>query len=164
MQCCGPDESFPVQCCVKLSIFQYCVMSCWALSGTVSCQAERCPVQCCVKLSAVRCNAEDYIFYFIFLFLAPEAYLEAPFLRIWDFTVFVATASTSNPWMVTHPSANRGPSCLTSVFLWELVFPTWYSRSRTWYSRSQQLGIAVAKLYCKLWREAEQKSARQYLS
>ena len=32
-----------------------------------------------------------------------------------DFTVYVATASTSNPSMVkwvTHPSANRGPSCL----------------------------------------------------
>ena len=24
-------------------------------------------------------------------------------------------------WMVTHPSANHGPSCLTSVILWELV-------------------------------------------
>ena len=45
---------------------------------------------------------------------------------------FVSTASTFNPWMVTHPSANRGPSCLISVFLRELVFPTWYCRSLIW--------------------------------
>ena len=32
-------------------------------------------------------------------------------------------------YMVTHPSANHGPSCLTSVILRELVFPTWYCRS-----------------------------------
>ena len=31
-------------------------------------------------------------------------------------------------WMVTHPSANHGPSCLISVILRELVFPTWYCR------------------------------------
>ena len=31
--------------------------------------------------------------------------------------------------MVTHPSANHGPSCLTSVILRELVFPTWNCRS-----------------------------------
>ena len=30
--------------------------------------------------------------------------------------------------MVTHPSANWGPSCLISVISRELVFPTWYSR------------------------------------
>ena len=30
--------------------------------------------------------------------------------------------------MVTYPSANGGPSCLTSVILRELVFPTWYGR------------------------------------
>ena len=29
--------------------------------------------------------------------------------------------------MVTHPSANPVPSCLTSVFFRGLVFPTWYS-------------------------------------
>ena len=32
-------------------------------------------------------------------------------------------------WMVTHPSAIHGPSCLTSVILRKLVFPTWYCRS-----------------------------------
>ena len=43
---------------------------------------------------------------------------------------FLATSFTSNPWMVTHPGANHhDPSCLNSVFLQELVFPTWYSRS-----------------------------------
>ena len=31
--------------------------------------------------------------------------------------------------MVTNPGANRGPSCLTSVFLRDLVYPTWYSHS-----------------------------------
>ena len=37
-----------------------------------------------------------------------------------------------NTWMVTHTSANHGPSCLTSVIIRELVFPTWYSRSSFW--------------------------------
>ena len=36
---------------------------------------------------------------------------------------FVSTASTSKPWMVTHPSANRGPSCLTSCT------GNWYNHS-----------------------------------
>ena len=31
-----------------------------------------------------------------------------------------------NTWMVTHPSANHGTICFTSVILRELVFPTWY--------------------------------------
>ena len=29
-------------------------------------------------------------------------------------------------WSPTRPSAHHGPSCLTSVILRELVFPTWY--------------------------------------
>ena len=29
----------------------------------------------------------------------------------------------------SHPSANHGPSCLTSVILWVLVFLAWYCRS-----------------------------------
>ena len=37
-------------------------------------------------------------------------------------TVFAATASSSNPWMVTHPSANRDPSCITSMFLGNWCF------------------------------------------
>ena len=53
------------------------------------------------------------------------------------FTAFVATALTSSPWMVTHPSANCCPSCWTSVFLrvTGTVFPTSFScrsRSCTW--------------------------------
>ena len=55
----------------------------------------------------------------------------SPLLGI--FTVFVATASTSNPWMVTHPSANHGPNCLPSVFL-----------QGNW---CFQLGIAVANCH-----------------
>ena len=36
--------------------------------------------------------------------------------------------------MVSHHSANHGPSCLTSVILRELAFPTWYCpRSLSWY-------------------------------
>ena len=37
-------------------------------------------------------------------------------------------------WRVTRPSANHGPSCLTSEILRELVFPTWYCRSILFYS------------------------------
>ena len=65
----------------------------------------------------------------LLLFFCPEAFCGGPVLRFMDFTVLVTTASTSNPWMVTNPSANHGPSCLTSVFLWELVNPTWYCLS-----------------------------------
>ena len=59
-------------------------------------------------------------------------FMKVPFLSfsvsvILYSTEFVATASTSNPGMVTHPSANRVPSGLTSVFLWELVLPSLYS-------------------------------------
>ena len=50
--------------------------------------------------------------------------MEAPVLRFQDFTVFVATASSSNPWMVTHPSANRGPSwsCLMAAIPGCIIF------------------------------------------
>ena len=37
-----------------------------------------------------------------------------------DFTAFVV--SPLNPWIVTHPRANRGSSCLTFVILGKLVF------------------------------------------
>ena len=47
--------------------------------------------------------------------------LEAPFLSSCGFTVFLTTA-TATLRLFTHPSANRGPSCLTSVILLELVF------------------------------------------
>ena len=40
-------------------------------------------------------------------------------------------------WRVTYPSSNHGSSCLTSVILQELVFPTWYCRSFVWYCRSK---------------------------
>ena len=72
-------------------------------------------------------------------FLPRETYciMEARFFRFWDFTVCLLFSSysihvqcplsKSNPRMVTHPSANPVPSCLTSVFFRELVFPTWYS-------------------------------------
>ena len=43
--------------------------------------------------------------------------------------------------MVTHPSANRGPSCLTWVILRELVFPTWYSRSYVAHRRDDLCGM-----------------------
>ena len=39
------------------------------------------------------------------------------FLHFWDLTLFVASASMSIALKVTHPSANPGPSCWTSVFL-----------------------------------------------
>ena len=42
-------------------------------------------------------------------------------------------------WRVTHPSANRGPSCLTSEILRELVFQTWYCRSILFYSTQTTL-------------------------
>ena len=51
--------------------------------------------------------------------------------------------------MVTHPSANRGLSCLTLVFLRELVFPTWYSRSRRQSSETVPLNKYNFSLY--LW-------------
>ena len=38
--------------------------------------------------------------------------------------------------MVTHPSANRGPSYLTAVFLRELVLPTWHSQHSHSHSHS----------------------------
>ena len=37
------------------------------------------------------------------------------FCRFCDFTLFLATTSTSNPWTVTHPTAKRGPRCLTGI-------------------------------------------------
>ena len=76
-------------------------------------------------------RSKGTILIFIFL-LSPEACNGAGILAISSsgiFTVIVATASTSNPGMITHPSANRGPFYLTSVILRELVFPTWYAYS-----------------------------------
>ena len=95
-----------------------------------------------------------------FFFFFPQKYIfEAPFLRFWDFTVFVATASTANPWMVTHPSVNRGPSCLTSVFLRELVFPTWYSLRSDWLG--DKLSLAD---YCSLAQTSTKFSLAKTLS
>ena len=76
--------------------------------------------------------------------------MEVPFLHFWDFTLFVAAASTSNPWMVTHPSDNHGPSCLTSVFLRELGFPTWYIRIITYLYRFFNVENVNHKKGCKM--------------
>ena len=62
---------------------------------------------------------EENIVNFFGSFLPQKYVLEAPFLCSRDFTLFFTTASTSNT--VTHPSANCGPSCLTSVILRELA-------------------------------------------
>ena len=42
-------------------------------------------------------------------------------------TLYFSLQHPLHTWI--HPSANHGPSCLTSVILRELVFPTWYCRS-----------------------------------
>ena len=47
--------------------------------------------------------------------------IEAPFLRSWDFTVFVATAFASNPLIVPHPSANH----IAAVVLFEYSCGNW---------------------------------------
>ena len=64
--------------------------------------------------------------YLFFLWGGQKRMMEAPFLRF--YSIFT-TAFTSSPWMVTHPSANLGPSCLTYV-----IYGNWCF----------QLGIAVA--------------------
>ena len=90
--------------------------------------------------------------------------MEAPFLRSWAFTVFVATASTSNPWMVTHSSANRGPSCWTSVILRELVFPTWYSNycSGAFFTASSSMKSVARFLTSLLYLENTQQYTVPY--
>ena len=61
-------------------------------------------------------------FIFYFLFFCPTSLLD-PFLRFWDFTVFLATGSTSKPWMDTPIQVpNRGLSCLTLLMLWNWCF------------------------------------------
>ena len=64
---------------------------------------------------------------FVKFFWLHKHIVQAPFLRFWNFTIFVVTASTTNPWMFIHPSANRGPSCFSVLMNWCI-----------------QLGIAVA--------------------
>ena len=46
----------------------------------------------------------------------PEANIGGPISPLLGYFSFEATASTLNLWMVTHLSANRGPSYLTPVF------------------------------------------------
>ena len=82
-----------------------------------------------------------------FLSFPKKHIMESPFYRFWDYTVFVATAFMSNPLMVTLPSDNCGPSCWTTVFLRELVFPTWYSRSIQFCSGSGSDSVAGPKLF-----------------
>ena len=53
--------------------------------------------------------------------------LEVPFLRSWELTAFLITASTSTLKWSPIQVLTVG---LTSVILWELVIPTWYSRNR----------------------------------
>ena len=69
------------------------------------------------------------------IFFAPEAYCTqctvyrgpvSPLLGFYNICSYNIHVQALNGH---HPSVNRGPRCLTSVFLWELVFPTWFSRS-----------------------------------
>ena len=68
--------------------------------------------------------------FFYFFFCLRSLYWRPCFLHSWDFTVFLYHSIHFNTQMVIHPSANHGPSCLTSVILRELMF---------------QLGIAVVR-------------------
>ena len=72
-------------------------------------------------------KTEQFYFFFIKYFFLPQKFLlEAPFLQSSDFYCIFHYSNHFNTCMVTHPSTNHGPSCLTSVILRELVFPTWY--------------------------------------
>ena len=58
----------------------------------------------------------------------PGVYFEGP---VSPFLSFLLYSIRQHPHSVNSQpsaSANRGPSCLTSVFSREPVFPTWYSR------------------------------------
>ena len=69
-------------------------------------------------------NFKKTNFLYFFIFLCPqEFFTEAEIL------LYFSLQHPLHTWIVTHPSANHGPSCLTSVILRELVFPTWYCRS-----------------------------------
>ena len=69
----------------------------------------------------------------IIIFFCLRSFYRRPrFLHSWDYTVqYFSLQYPLHTWMVTHLSANHGPSCLTSVILRELVFPTWYCRRLT---------------------------------
>ena len=47
-------------------------------------------------------NGNEFVWAYNFLLLPHKHILEAVFLRFWDCTVLVATASTSNPLLVNH--------------------------------------------------------------
>ena len=74
-----------------------------------------------------RSKQQDWSNYYIFC-PRSETYNRgpaSPLLGFYSITV-VAIVSPFNNWTVTHPSANRGPNCLTSEIFWELVFPLWF--------------------------------------
>ena len=61
--------------------------------------------------------------YFNFFF-ASRVCIEGPVSPLLRFYCIFHYSIHFNTQMVTHPSANLGPSCITSVILRELVFPT----------------------------------------
>ena len=72
------------------------------------------------RLNILLKAADIYIFFF-----ASEAFNRGPVFPLLEFYSICSYSIHVQLLMVTHPSANRGPSCLTSVILRELVFPTW---------------------------------------
>ena len=65
---------------------------------------------------------------FCVCFLPQEFLLEGP--RFSTPEILLYFSLHFNTWMVNHPSANHGSSCLTAVSLPELVFQTWFCRRR----------------------------------
>ena len=114
-QCWPPCRSWPsaawMPCCCPQSWCPCCTWHPWRPSRT---PPRGSPRPC--SPAGGQHSGHWVNFYFLFLYIA---YIWGPVSPLLGFnsTVFVATASTSSPWMVTHPNANRGPYCLTSVFL-----------------------------------------------
>ena len=87
-----------------------------------------------VLLHSLACCKECFFF---FSFFCLRSFLGGPVSPLLRFYCILHYSSHFNTWMVTHPSANHGPSCLTSVILRELVFPTWYIRTVSVFVRNR---------------------------
>ena len=77
------------------------------------------------------CGQEnEHIYIYIFFFFASGVFIGGPVYPLLRFYCIFHYSIHFDTWMVTlPPSANHSPSCLTSVILRELVFPTWSCRS-----------------------------------
>ena len=69
--------------------------------------------------------------YLSIFFFCLRSFYWWPRLLTSEILLYFSLQHPLHTWIITHPSANHGPSCLTSVILRELVFPTWYCRRLT---------------------------------